>query len=118
MIRRTRSNGFDIKDAYALDFLEKMFHNADAALGECLKPLDFGLDGIPAAKLEPRDADLFKHGGFVGLRSVIPAKTGAYFGTRELVRAYSGDQFIGIGEVENGILKPKRAILTNPAKND
>ncbi|MDR1071948.1 MAG: tRNA pseudouridine(55) synthase TruB [Rickettsiales bacterium] len=118
MIRRTRSNGFDIKDACALDFLEKMFHNADAALGESLKPLDFGLDGIPAAKLEPEDADLFRHGGFVGIRSVIPTKTGTTFGTREFIRAYSGDLFVGIGEVENGFLKPKRVILSESAKND
>jgi tRNA pseudouridine55 synthase len=118
MIRRTKSNGFDITDAYPLDFLEKMFHNADAAPGECLKPLDFGLDGIPAAKLEPKDADLFKHGGFVGLRLVTPAKAGTNFEAGELVRAYSGELFIGIGEAEDGILKPKRVIMTDPAKND
>jgi tRNA pseudouridine55 synthase len=97
MIRRTKSNGFDIKDAVGLDFLENLYNNGGVA--KYLLPLDLGLDDIPVAGLETKDARLFQSGGFV------PGSFGE--GT---VRVYSGDEFIGIGNAENGVLKPKRIV--------
>jgi len=98
MIRRTTTNGFDIKDAVKLDFLEKVFNNS-GNLGQNLKPTDFGLGDIPVLNLDDKAADFYKNGGFI--------KTGAADG---LVRVYSGDIFIGVGAVQDGELRPKRTI--------
>ena len=98
MIRRTTTNGFDIKDAVKLDFLEKVFNNS-GNLGQNLKPTDFGLGDIPVLNLDDKAADFYKNGGFI--------KTGA---TDGLVRVYSGDIFIGVGAVQDGELRPKRTI--------
>ena len=98
MIRRTQSNGFDIKDAVRLDFLEKVFNNS-GNLGLNLKPVDFGLGDIPVLNLDDKAAEFYKNGGFI--------RTGA---TDGLVRVYNGDVFIGVGVVQDGELRPKRTI--------
>jgi len=96
MIRRNATNGFSIDAAIKLDFLENMYNNG-GAVKDYLKPLDFGLDDIPVAKLET-DPVLFSNGGFVA------------FEGEGLVRVYSKDNFIGMGMIEDGVLKPKRII--------
>ncbi len=98
MIRRTQTNGFDIKDALTLDFLEKVFNNS-GNLGENLKPTDFGLGDIPVLNLSDKDAEFYKNGGFI--------KTGANNG---LYRVYADKNFIGIGVVMDDELRPKRTI--------
>ena len=98
MIRRTETNGFQIKNAVKLDFLEKVFNNS-GNLGENLKPIDFGLGDIPVLNLSDQDASFYKHGGFV--------KTVANDGLR---RVYTDNTFIGIGTVSDGILRPLRTI--------
>ena len=98
MIRRTQTNGFDIKDAVKLDFLEKVFNNS-GNLGENLKPTDFGLGDIPVLNLSDKDAEFYKNGGFI--------KTGA---GRGLYRIYADKNFIGIGVVSDGVLRPKRTL--------
>ena len=98
MIRRTQTNGFDIKNAVKLDFLEKVFNNS-GNLGENLKPVDFGLGDIPVLNLTHKDAEYYKNGGFI--------KTGADDG---LHRIYSDKQLIGIGVVSDGVLRPKRTL--------
>ncbi|MDR1697185.1 MAG: tRNA pseudouridine(55) synthase TruB [Rickettsiales bacterium] len=98
MIRRTRTHGFKIKDAVSLDFLENLYNNSPASVTEYLKPIDFGLDDILVLKLDDSYAELFSNGGFV-------ATTGD-----GLRRVYSENKFIGIGRIDNGILKPQRII--------
>ncbi|MBR5566806.1 MAG: tRNA pseudouridine(55) synthase TruB [Alphaproteobacteria bacterium] len=98
MIRRIKTNGFDIKDAVKLDFLEKVFNNS-GNFGENLKPIDFGLGDIPVLNLSDKDADFYRNGGFV--------RTATNDG---LHRIYTDDQFIGIGVVSDGVLRPKRTI--------
>ena len=98
MIRRTKTNGFDIKDAVKLDFLEKVFNN-NGNLGKNLRPVDFGLGDIPVLNLSDKVADFYRNGGFVE----TVADDGLY-------RIYAGDLFIGIGAVSDGILRPKRTI--------
>ncbi len=98
MIRRVKTNGFDIKDAVKLDFLEKVFNNS-GNFGEYLKPIDFGLGDIPVLNLSDKDADFYGNGGFV--------QTTAGDG---LHRIYTGNRFIGIGVVSDGVLRPKRTI--------
>lgn len=98
MIRRTRTNGFDIKSAVKLDFLENLFNNS-ADFKEFLKPIDFGLGDIPVLNLDDKSTDFYKHGGFI--------KTDASDGMQ---RVYNEKDFIGIGVVSDGELRPKRTI--------
>ena len=102
MIRRTRTHMFDIKDAHSLDFLENLYNNDPRAVQKYLRPVDFGLDDIPVLELNENDANGFKNGGFIELA----------IDESGLRRVYSKDKFIGIGEIESGILKPKRVIKT------
>lgn len=97
-IRRIKTGIFNIKDSVGLDFLENLFNN-DADFEQYLKPIDFGLGGIPASNLSEESARTYKNGGFV--------KAGA---TRGLRRVYSDGVFIGIGITQNGLLKPKRNV--------
>ena len=98
MIRRTLANGFDIKSAVKLDFLENLFNNS-GDFGDNLKPIDFGLGDIPVLNLVDKDADFYRNGGFIR----VDATDGLY-------RTYNGDVFIGIGMVSDGQLRPKRTI--------
>ena len=95
-IRRTQTNGFLIKNAVKLDFLENLFNNS-GDIKEYLMQSDCALGDIPVINLDSDDAVLYKHGGFI--------KTGENDGLR---RIYSGHEFIGIGCVVDGFIRPKR----------
>lgn len=95
-IRRTQTNGFDIKNAVKLDFLENLVNNG-MATDEYLMAPDCALGDIPVINLGDEDAVLYKNGGFI--------KTDETNGFR---RVYSGKNLIGIGEIVNGLLRPKR----------
>ena len=97
-IRRTLTNGFDIKNAQKLDFLENLVNNGDAADKYLLAP-DCALGDIPVINLDDKETEFYKNGGFV--------KTDEKDG---LVRIYSNKTFIGIGRIENGLIHPKRTI--------
>ncbi len=98
MIRRTGTNGFDIKNAVKLDFLENLFNNGADFKG-ILKPIDFGLGDIPVLNLDDKSTNFYKHGGFI--------KTDASDGIR---RVYNEKDFVGIGVISGGELRPKRTI--------
>lgn len=98
MIRRTKSGNFDIKNAVKLDFLENLFNN-NASIDEKLMPVDFGLGDIPVLNLSDKDAEFYKNGGFI----TVVADDG-------MKRIYNNNLFIGIGNVSNGNLRPKRTI--------
>ena len=111
MIRRTRTHNFEIKDAVSLDFLENLYNNAHHAgdeskagatgVREYLYPVDFGLDDILVTELNENDAKSFMNGGFIQLPNG---------NDKDMRRVYSEGKFIGIGKIENGLLKPKRVI--------
>lgn len=98
MIRRTMSNGFFVENAVKLDFLEKLVNNG-SDIGQYLMPVDLGLGDIPVINLNDGDADLYIHGGFIN--------TGRGDGP---MRVYNGENFIGIGVISDGTLRPKRTI--------
>ncbi len=98
MIRRTFTNGIDIKNTVQLDFLENLFNNS-GDFKQYLRPIDFGLGDIPVLNLDDKAAAFYKNGGFV---------RGAW--ADGLRRVYSGDTFIGVGVVYDGELRPKRTI--------
>lgn len=97
-IRRTLTNGFEIKNALTLDFLENLVNNGND-IGQYLMSPDCALGDIPVINLDDKDTKFYKNGGFI--------KTDVCGG---FVRIYSGEKFIGIGRVENGTLHPKRTI--------
>ncbi len=98
MIRRTLSNGFDIKNTVKLDFLENLVNNG-GDFKEILKPVDFGLGDIPVWNLDDKSAALYRNGGFIN----VALGDG-------MCRVYCGDRFIGIGMISDGVLRPKRTI--------
>lgn len=98
MIRRTETNGFTLKSALTLDFLENLFNNG-GDVGKYLMSADYGLGDIPVCSLSDNDAHFYINGGFI--------ETG---GTDGLRRVYNGDRFIGVGNVVGGTLRPKRTI--------
>ena len=98
MIRRTQTNGFTIKNAVKLDFLENLVNNG-GDFKKYLEPIDSGLGDIPVMNLDGMAAEFYKNGGFV-----VTADTDGMY------RVYSGEKFIGIGVVHDGKLHPKRTI--------
>lgn len=98
MIRRTQTTGFTLKNAVTLDFLKNLVNNG-SDVGQYLAPVDLGLGDIPVLNLDDKATKLYKNGGFV--------KTEGADGYR---RVYSGDIFVGIGMVSDGVLRPKRTI--------
>ncbi len=97
-IRRTETNGFSIKNAVKLDFLEKLFNN-NGDISKYLMASDCALGDIPVINLNDEDTKLYKNGGFI--------KTDEPSGLR---RVYSDKTFVGIGHVVDGLLRPQRTI--------
>ncbi|MBR3510525.1 MAG: tRNA pseudouridine(55) synthase TruB [Alphaproteobacteria bacterium] len=97
-IRRTKTNGFDVKNAVKLDFLENLVNNSDAVMKYLMAP-DCALGDIPVINLDDKDTAFYKNGGFI--------KTDK---TYEKVRVYNNKTFIGIGCVKNGMLCPIRTL--------
>ncbi len=97
-IRRTLTNGFDIKNAVTLDFLENLVNNG-RDVRKYLMSSDCALGDIPVINLNDKDTELYRNGGFITVDS------GDGF-----VRVYSGDKFIGIGRINNKTLHPKRTM--------
>ncbi|MBQ2005654.1 MAG: tRNA pseudouridine(55) synthase TruB [Alphaproteobacteria bacterium] len=98
MIRRTQTNGFSLKNAVKLDFLENLFNNG-GDFKKFLESIDSGLGDIPVTNLNDKDADFYRNGGFI--------KT---CGPDGLTRVYCDKTFIGIGMITDGQLRPKRTI--------
>lgn len=98
MIRRTRTGVFSIENTVKLDFLENLFNNG-ADVMKYLASVDSGLGGIPVLDLPDKVVGLYKNGGFI-----------KWNGADGTYRVYSGKDFIGIGVVGAGILRPKRTI--------
>ena len=97
-IKRTETNGFNIKNAVKLDFLENLFNNS-GDISKYLMAPDCALGDIPVINLNDEDTKLYKNGGFI--------KTDETNGLR---RVYSGKKFIGIGRIIDGLLRPHRTI--------
>ena len=98
MIRRTKTSGFELKDAVPLDFLENLFNNG-GNISKYLMPADSGLGDIPVLNLDRKACRLYRNGGFI---------SGAF--ADGPYRVYCGDEFIGMGTVESNTLRPKRTI--------
>ena len=97
-IHRTKTNGFEIKNAIKLDFLENLVNNG-GNVKEYLMKSDCALGDIPVINLNNKETIFYKNGGFI--------KTDESNGLR---RVYCDNTFIGIGRIENGEIRPKRTL--------
>jgi len=97
-IRRTLTTGFTTKNAVKLDFLEKLVNN-NTDVSKYLLASDCALGDIPVINLSDKDTIFYKNGRFID----ITAKNGLY-------RVYNNNVLIGIGKIEENVLKPKRTI--------
>lgn len=97
-IRRTKTNGFSIKNAVKLDFLENLVNNNVSIESYLMQP-DCALGDIPVINLGDKDIELYRNGGFIE----TDEKNGLY-------RVYSNKTFVGIGRIKDGTLHPKRTI--------
>ena len=95
-LRRTASGPFTVDHAVGLEALEGM---DQAEARQLLLPADLAIQDWPAIQLSPEQARHIRHGRTILLDS----------GTGGLVRMYSEETFLGIGEnIEGGRIQPRR----------
>lgn len=109
MLRRTRAGPFDLSTAISLDILDEAARGH--ALEALLRPIEAGLDGIPALSLTPDQAAALKQGRVL---SGVAANDGLHF-------AKLGTTPVALVEIIAGLVRVERGFnLTNPdtAKED
>ncbi len=96
MLRRTRAGPFDLSRAISLDLLD------DAAKGATLeahlRPIEAGLDGIPALSLTPDQAAALRQGRVL---AGVAASDGLHF-------AKLGDMPVALVEIVAGLVRVER----------
>ena len=97
-LRRTRVGDLDLGAAVTLAHLESL---DEAGRASCLQPVDALLRSLPAAMLEGKAAERFRHGNPVDLPAGLSGK----------IRIYVDGTLIGVGEpAPDGRLWPKRLV--------
>jgi tRNA pseudouridine55 synthase len=110
-LRRTRSGGWDEKDAVGLDTLTPFMHSP-AAFGY-LRPLSTALDGIPALAVSGPDTVRIRSGNPILIRANLFAKMKDGFGDGELsgltvfLKEEDGSP-VALAEIAEGELRPFR----------
>ncbi len=94
-LRRTKANGFDIKNAVTLDMLSQAAENGE--LDKIVIPVEKALEDYPMIKVTAAQAKRFRNGGELDLQRLkYPRMLG-------LFRIYDPeDSFIGLGEIGAG----------------
>jgi tRNA pseudouridine55 synthase len=103
-LRRIAVGPFTEDDMISLEKLAEMSHKPLGTNAEdgVLRPLETVLDGIPAQALKDADAQRLKQGQSILLRgATVPI-------TCDAVLMTWGGKALGIGSIEQGMLKPKR----------
>ena len=96
MLRRTRAGPFDLSQAISLDLLDEAANGA--TLEAYMRPIEAGLDGIPALPLTPEQAAALREGRvLVG----VAASDGLHF-------AKLGDTPIALVEIVTGLVRVER----------
>ena len=110
-LRRTRSGGWDEKDAVGLDTLTPFMHSPAAFA--YLKPLSTALDGIPALAVSGPDTVRIRSGNPILIRAALFAKMKDGFGDGELsgltvfLKEEDGSP-VALAEIAEGELRPFR----------
>jgi tRNA pseudouridine55 synthase len=102
-LRRTGCGGFDIADAIALEALAATAPEARRAR---LLPVDAACAALPVCEIEAAQATALAQGREAqGPESA----TGRY-------RAYAGGRFIGVVDAEQGVLRARRLLASDPSR--
>ena len=95
-LRRERSGPFSLEKAISLDALSDL--SMDDARALLIAP-DLALSDLPSIELAPEQTTALRHGQPVRMKEA----------QAELVRIYSGEEFIGIGSIDEfGVLRSRR----------
>lgn len=97
MLRRTRAGPFDLSAAISLDILDEAARGH--ALEALLRPIEAGLDGIPALSLTPDQAAALKQGRVL---SGVAAHDGLHFATLGTTPVALVEIIAGLVRVERG----------------
>lgn len=100
-LRRTQTGSFKLDDAFSLGHFDLLMPNERIS---CLLPTDILLQDLPKLDLKEAEFERIRHGMHVSYEGA-----GAY---RLYASHKSGDnyQFVGLGEISIGVLKPKRLL--------
>ena len=94
-LRRTKANGFDIKNAVTLEQLSEAAENG--VFDEVVTPVEKALEIYPMIKVTAAQAKRFRNGGELDLQRLKYPRMLGYF------RIYDPeDNFIGLGEIGTG----------------
>ena len=101
---RTASNGFNIENSYTIDEMEKLAD--DGRFEEFIIPVRKIMSVYPSVFITEKQAVRFTNGAGldVGRIKDIPEKSG-------LLSVYSGEDFLGVGEICDGELICRRVYL-------
>lgn len=103
MLRRLAVGPFRAADMISLEKLAEMVHRpaSENSLSGILRPIESVLDGIPALDLMDPDAQRLRHGQTVVLQGNAPLAA-------EVVLVRHDGRPLGLGSIDNGVLKPRR----------
>lgn len=99
-LQRTRIGALHLRDAIGLEQLEA----PDTDLAGLLRPVDAALSAWPVVRLSDDE----------GARLLQGRRIATSAGHREGVRVYAGERFIGIADIVDGMLVPRRLVGTGP----
>lgn len=104
-LRRTKANGFEIRNAVTLEQLEEAVNGGK--ISDLLIPVDRALEEYPVIKVSEAQAKRFRNGGELSLERLRYPRMLGYF------RVYDPDgNFIGIGEIgQKDCLEIKRVFM-------
>ncbi len=104
-LRRTKANGFEIRNAVTLEQLEEAVNNGK--ISDLLIPVDRALEEYPVIKVSEAQAKRFRNGGELSLERLRYPRMLGFF------RVYDPKgNFIGIGEIgQKDCLEIKRVFM-------
>ena len=104
-LRRTKANGFEIRNAVTLEQLEEAVNNGK--ISDLLIPVDRALKEYPVIKVSEAQAKRFRNGGELSLERLRYPRMLGFF------RVYDPNgNFIGIGEIgQKDCLEIKRVFM-------
>jgi tRNA pseudouridine55 synthase len=96
-LRRVATGGFALADSITLEALERL---SEAERDAALRPADSLVEELPRLDLEGDEAVRFIQGQSLARPALADA----------LLRVYAAGNFVGLGVVANGSLKPRRVV--------
>ena len=108
-LRRLRVGPFTEAQSVPLDKIEQADDTAPAS-PDLLLPVATALADIPALALTEAEAGALRHGQAISLVALMGRIPGDASPDGGLVRAMAGGRVVGLGRLEDGLLKPERVL--------